>query len=660
MFSLCISFPKLSSFLFCLGEKPCEYDKAGQELHKLLKKKRVAHTTRDERVPSDVRKPAPKTEQPAKPAIEPAREAPPWIKKSGASKEFKPDIGEEVQETYSGIKIVKPLLSYDQLRYRMESRRHIPLSNLHLKVNTSALESDWVTVAVIVAKSEPKMSSKGKQYSTWTLSDLVDCDKVVNFFLFGQTHQALWKTSQGSVIGVLNPQIMSNAEKYQKKQANQVSFMCLDPKQVMMMGTSKELGFCKATAKSGRPCTNFLNKSKGEYCTYHVQAMYKKVSAKRSDLQSGFTGVPPRKLEERIFGKGKNQAVVNYGGQTFTSAPAESRSNRGRKAVSITSLQQHACKPELKGKVTTLQLHSLLPEDAKTLREVQAAGQVKEKEKIFHELLTTPTPGAMNFVKHMMKKENNSVGEKHAAAKSMVSISAKDLLKQHEAAMKQKREAAKRSATTASASSPSLPKVPKLGRGMEPGGDIDLDSPVDFKAERAKAMALYKLKKKGETLQKRDPNAVKSSKSKDKQERVRKRAEESAVRESEKTTEEPAKKKSRLLGDLDLENPEVQRVLKANSAHAGQLSKEEQERQDQYFDVLEKKEQMEEKMIATKSIAMKAVACKQVIVPFITLCLSLLPRTFVLFIQICLPHVDLHLVYLLLHTYVEYLPAPLV
>ena len=41
-------------------------------------------------------------------------------------------------------------------------------------------------------------------------------------------------------------------------------------------------------------------------------------------------------------------------------------------------------------------------------------------------------------------------------------------------------------------------------------------------------------------------------------------------------------------------------------------TQEEQERQEQYFSVLEKKEQMEEKMSNTKELKVKAWSCKQV------------------------------------------------
>ena len=55
-----------------VGEKPCEYDEAGQGLHKLLKKKRVAHQARDEPRPDN--KPKTKSQPPAKRTIKAARE----------------------------------------------------------------------------------------------------------------------------------------------------------------------------------------------------------------------------------------------------------------------------------------------------------------------------------------------------------------------------------------------------------------------------------------------------------------------------------------------------------------------------------------------------------------------------------------------------------
>ena len=54
---------------------------------------------------------------------------------------------------------------------------------------------------------------QGKQFSIWTVCDLEDCDRTVKFFLFGEVHKHLWKTQYGSVIGLLNANIMPAVDK---------------------------------------------------------------------------------------------------------------------------------------------------------------------------------------------------------------------------------------------------------------------------------------------------------------------------------------------------------------------------------------------------------------------------------------------------------------
>lgn len=54
---------------------------------------------------------------------------------------------------------------------------------------------------------------QGKTYCIWKLSDMDNCEQVVSFFLFGQTYKEHWKNDVGSVVGLLNPSIMDNAEK---------------------------------------------------------------------------------------------------------------------------------------------------------------------------------------------------------------------------------------------------------------------------------------------------------------------------------------------------------------------------------------------------------------------------------------------------------------
>ena len=57
----------------------------------------------------------------------------------------------------------KPLMPLMSVKARMATRKVIKLSKLHMKVKSSDVQdNDWITVGVIITKSEPKMSSKVK------------------------------------------------------------------------------------------------------------------------------------------------------------------------------------------------------------------------------------------------------------------------------------------------------------------------------------------------------------------------------------------------------------------------------------------------------------------------------------------------------------------
>ena len=118
------------------------------------------------------------------------------------------------------------------------------MSQISAKRNTAMLDGDWVTIGVIASKSDQKVSAnvstftnlqrnkktynalqnihcscvyfQGNQYNVWKLTDLDNCDELIHFYLFKDVNKALWKTAQGSVIGLLNPTLMKNTEKVKK------------------------------------------------------------------------------------------------------------------------------------------------------------------------------------------------------------------------------------------------------------------------------------------------------------------------------------------------------------------------------------------------------------------------------------------------------------
>lgn len=122
--------------------------------------------------------------------------------------------------------------------------------------------------------------------------------------------------SPGTVVAILNASIMP------KRDGKSDLAICINNSaQLIEIGFAEDAGSCKGEAKGGS-CKNLVNKSKSEYCMYHLRAALQKNGSHRMDLQSNWSGVEPKL--SRI---GKAADGVFYGGQMFAApnAPAEQK-----------------------------------------------------------------------------------------------------------------------------------------------------------------------------------------------------------------------------------------------------------------------------------------------------------------------------------------------
>ncbi|KAF6372099.1 minichromosome maintenance 10 replication initiation factor [Rhinolophus ferrumequinum] len=536
-------------------------------------------------------------------------------------------------EAFSGLRLRWPRVSSTEMNKKMAGRKLIRLSQLKEKMAHEKLEEiDWVTFGVILKKVTPQSSNSGKTFSIWRLNDLRDLTRTVSLFLFGEVHKELWKTEQGTVIGLLNANPMKPRDG-----SEEVCLSIDHPQKILIMGEAVDLGTCKAKKKNGEPCTQIVNLNDCEYCQYHIQTQYKKLSAKRADLQSTFSGgrIPKKfarkgaSLRERLC-----QDSFYYGGVSSASCAASLAAAVAPKKKIQTTLTN------LVVKGTDL----IIQETQQKLGIPQKNLSCSEE---FRELLDLPTFGARNLKQHLAKA--NSPGILGSPKPAFQSISASALLKQQKQQMleirkKKTEEIETRFLQSSSEVSPAMPsssrqllsrsppmragfprlkgtpatQTPKLGRGISEGDDVlvfDESPPPKPKlsalAEAKKLAAITKLRAKGQILTKTDPNSVKKKQSNPQdvlelKERVEKSATFSPQAEDEL---EPARKKRREQLAY-LESGEFQKILKAKSKHTGILKEVEAELQELYFDPLVKKEQMEEKMRNIKEVKCRVVTCR--------------------------------------------------
>ncbi|XP_061124272.1 protein MCM10 homolog isoform X1 [Syngnathus typhle] len=513
-------------------------------------------------------------------------------------------------EKYSGLRLRKPRVSSSDMDRKMADRRLIRLSQVPERLQREKLEdSDWVTFGVLVSKATPQSSSSGKTFSIWKLNDLHNLDVFVSLLLFGNVHKEHWKTETGSVIGILNPNSMKQKDGY-----DGVSLTVDHPQKVLLLGEAQDYGTCKAMKRNGDPCSQLVNMYECQFCQYHVQAQYKKMSSKRSELQSAFSGKGPSKVKGVSLRERLCQDGFHYGGVSSAACAASLSASKPQKSGQTT-----LDKLFVKGSARHI-LH------AKMLA-LKSSGEVSNCSNEFKSLMSVPSPGALQLKKHLIQ------GPKDAQGAPVQSISASDLLKQQKQKQRefllnrQRRAvavpksaassllASPKAGVPATGQSPATPETPTLGRGFAKGEDVlffDANPPAAtaLSLSATKLAALKKLRAKGMALEKDDPNAVKRKRMScgEISARVEKNLTSPDVERGD--SDEPAEKKKR--GERDyIQSAEFQKILNAKSLHGAALQATEYQLQERYFDALVKKEQMEEKMKGIREMKCRAVSCQK-------------------------------------------------
>lgn len=459
-----------------------------------------------------------------------------------------------------GIRITKPLISSDALLDRMQGREAVNMLRIKRYVENQDLSKDWVVAGVIVRKSTAKKSQKGNNFIIWTLSDLKDDLKTVSMFLFRKAYNDLWKTAEGTVVAVLNPNVLDKSQ----NSADQACLSVESPDRVMILGQSKDLGICKSRKKNGEPCSAFVNVSQCEHCVYHVKQEYQKFS-KRQELQSSTMGKGLVNLRNKVLGKD----TVIYGGKAFTALPTgNSKKVKEKDQNRLMSLSDY-----YKSEDKTLMMN----------KAPNGAGSLKNNTAILH----SPTSQKLSDSDRLNKLSNSNtspVGSMNSKAVQKSGVS------------------------SVSSQGPSLAvrvaSSSKLGKGFSLQGTGTIDLNISYgqrAAEKAKANAVRLIQING-GLTKADPNNIKGTEAGKKRALKKLNNSNENVSKKAKTGQECTKIKGII-------SERFKKILEATSAHQNLIEQHEDDEQEKYFNKLEKKEAMEEKMLNTFKLPCKAVRC---------------------------------------------------
>ncbi|EFN81946.1 protein MCM10 homolog isoform X2 [Harpegnathos saltator] len=474
-------------------------------------------------------------------------------------------------DPFFGIRIVSPLVSSAELKERMEGKIAVTISRIKNHIVSDNVHNDWVIAGVLISKSDTKTSQKGSSYCIWKISDLSDDLKTVTVFLFSNAYKQLWKTITGNVIGILNPNVLES-----KDNVDQATLSIDNPQKMMILGRSKDMGKCKSVKKNGDACTAVVNTSRCEYCIYHVKQEYKKCS-RRADLRSsntgyGFTddtlnrmnkqnvrkpynGMAPfvpvlAKRNEKLYEKDRARLEL-LAGATSGNNEKTKKTKDEQKTKVITDVKKKGVTVELTSNQSRLDHERL-----NKLRGWQPTKQV---------MMQSTTNGPVLCSSPSVQPKGSNL----TASKLKTNPMDKKI------------------------SLTSLSSNPRLGTGCKQGM-IDFSEPTKQQVRSAKMNAIKWVQQHGKITAK-NPNQVRVS-SQEKLEKSVKRQ-----RENDEREERDAKRAK--------VNDKFKELLAVKSSHTDLIEKSYDEEKEKYFDKLEAKERMEEKMMNTFKVNCKAVTC---------------------------------------------------
>lgn len=165
------------------------------------------------------------------------------------------------------------------------------------------LEADYVVLATIASKSSPiahqnatkeaneettsrdeaataTQNNKGK----FMVLKLTDLKWTLDLYLFTTAYTRFYKLSPGTVIAILNPGIMPPKPHMRDTGRFSLTLNSSDDT-VLEIGTSRDLGWCKASRKDGKQCSDWIDKRHTEFCEFHTDIVTERTRRGRMEVQ---------------------------------------------------------------------------------------------------------------------------------------------------------------------------------------------------------------------------------------------------------------------------------------------------------------------------------------------------------------------------------------
>ena len=255
----------------------------------------------------------PELSKPSKPISNASKLSAPSISpQPQAAEPSKPALNQETAslfEPFSSLHLSKRQLPHSFLTQNLSGKHIFLLPDLLGAVKSPDYllpdipEPDHVVLAILASKSDP-ISHKGAQKSTsadksagseaveseqnangkYMVFTLTDLKWTVDLFLFTTAYTRFRKLTPGTVVALLNPDVMPPPPGRADTGRFSLKLTSSDDT-VLEVGTSRDLGWCKSVRKDGKQCGSWIDKRHTEFCEFHVDAVVERTRRGRMEVQ---------------------------------------------------------------------------------------------------------------------------------------------------------------------------------------------------------------------------------------------------------------------------------------------------------------------------------------------------------------------------------------
>ncbi|KAK5714915.1 hypothetical protein LTR15_010331 [Elasticomyces elasticus] len=211
-------------------------------------------------------------------------------------------------DSYSELHLSKRHIPHATIARALEGKEIYPLPRLLKEVKSPSydppdIDTDYVVFAVLASKSSPydqKSHNRTSDESApqedaeaprnkFMVLKLTDLNWEIDCFLFGTAFDQFWKLVPGTLLAILNPDILP--PKGSAREGGRFSLKLGSAEDsVMEVGVARDLKWCSSVKKDGRKCEEWVDGRSSEICEFHLNLLVERQRKGRMEVNTMWRG----------------------------------------------------------------------------------------------------------------------------------------------------------------------------------------------------------------------------------------------------------------------------------------------------------------------------------------------------------------------------------